>query len=159
MADDRLASDLTLAGEWDEARRLLAELMPSYDTSPFWIEPQTRISRARILLAEGALDAARDDTVRALRIAAEADNFQSLVWPIVFSARLHAETDELDAAAEHVDEFFALWEKSGSGHTDEWVVEVWYAAWRTGTRGAPARGDRQPAAVPVVRDGDSARRP
>ncbi len=127
-----LASDLTLAGEWDEARRLLAELMPSYDTSPFWIEPQTRISRARILLAEGALDAARDDTVRALRIAAEADNFQSLVWPIVFSARLHAETDELDAAAEHVDEFFALWEKSGSGHTDEWVVEVWYAAWRTG---------------------------
>src|SRR5205085_11799965 len=56
-----LACDLTLAGDWGDARRLVDEVMPTYSTSPFWIEPQTRIVRARMLLAEGALDGGRVD--------------------------------------------------------------------------------------------------
>ena len=57
-----------LAGNWAEARRIVDELMPAYEESPFWIEPQTRVCRARMLIAEGAVEAAVVDADRAVAV-------------------------------------------------------------------------------------------
>ena len=63
-----IASDQMLAGDWEEARRIVDELIPGYEESPFWIEPQTRVCRARMLIAEGAVEDAVADADRAVAV-------------------------------------------------------------------------------------------
>ena len=73
-----IASDHMLAGNWEEARRIVDALMPGYEESPFWIEPQTRVCRARMLIAEGAVEDAVVDADRAVAVV-QSENRRSRV--------------------------------------------------------------------------------
>jgi class 3 adenylate cyclase/tetratricopeptide (TPR) repeat protein len=128
-----VALDLMLAGDWREARRIVDELMPGYERSPFWIEPQTRICRARILIADGAVADAVADAERAVELSRGGRSFQSLCDPLAFRARLHAELGELEDAARVTAELLDIWTQTRSGYVNAWVLDLWRAAWCTGT--------------------------
>jgi hypothetical protein len=90
------------------------------------------VCRARILLARGAVDEARDDTVRAVERARTGRIFQGATDPLGFGARLHAELGELDEAAALVDELLDLWDETKSVAIAESATELWLAARCTG---------------------------
>jgi class 3 adenylate cyclase/tetratricopeptide (TPR) repeat protein len=140
-----IAIDHELAGKWAEAREMVDELIPGYAASPFWIEPQTRVCRARMLIAEGDVAQATVDAERALELTEAGRSFQSQCDPLAFRARLHAELGELDAARHRTVEVVGLWAETRSAYLDQWVLEAWYAAWRTGEE---ARLDAAIAAMP-----------
>lgn len=127
-----IAWDFVLAGDWEEAWRIVDELIPAYEESPFWIEPQTRICRAHILIAEGAVADATADAAHAVELARDGRSFQSLSAPLAFRARLHAELGELEAAAQVADELLGAWAQTRSGFVTAWILDLWRAASRTG---------------------------
>jgi class 3 adenylate cyclase/tetratricopeptide (TPR) repeat protein len=127
-----IAIDEEVAGDWPAARAMVDELIPGYAESPFWIEPQTRTCRARMLIAEGDVAGAVADADRAVERAREGRSFQSLADPAAFRARLHAELGEIEHARRIADELFAAWGETGSSYLGLWVLELWYAGWRTG---------------------------
>ena len=126
-----IAGDHLLAGEWEEARRIVDELIGGYEKSPHWIQPQTRISRARMLLAEGSVPEAVVDADRATELVRGSNVFQSLCGPLAFRARLHAELGEREEAARLAEELLDAWAKSKSGYIDMWVLDAWFALWST----------------------------
>ena len=126
-----IAIGLELAGEWQEARRMVDELIPGYAESPFWIEPQTRVCRARMLIAEGDVVQAVADADRAAALGREGRSFQSSCDPLGFRARLHAELGELDDARRVFVELLDAWVETRSAYLDQWVLDAWYAARRT----------------------------
>jgi tetratricopeptide (TPR) repeat protein len=126
-----LAVDRELAGTWDEARAMVDELIPGYADSPFWIEPQTRVCRARMLIAEGDVAQALADAERGVELVAEGRSFQSLCDPLAFRARLHAELGELHDARRLIGELLDIWTETRSAYLDQWVLDAWYAAWRS----------------------------
>ncbi|MGH3026288.1 MAG: hypothetical protein ACRDLR_07580, partial [Gaiellaceae bacterium] len=125
------AIDHEIAGDWEQARTSVEELIPGYAESPFWIEPQTRICRARMLLAHGDVVGAIGDAERAVELAIAGGGFQSLCDPLSFRARLHAELGELHAAESLLAKLIDAWTKTRSSYISPWVLEAWYAAWRT----------------------------
>jgi len=110
---------------------MVDELIPGYAVSSFWIEPQTRVCRARMLVAEGDVAMAVSDADRALELTEAGRTFQSQCDPLAFRARLHAELGELDAARGRTVEVLELWTETRSGYLDQWILDAWYAAWRT----------------------------
>jgi tetratricopeptide (TPR) repeat protein len=126
-----IAIDHMLAGEWTESRRLVDEIVPGFESSPFWIEPQTRVCRARMLIADGAVEEAVADAQRAVELVRD-DVFQNQCDPLAFRARLHAELGQADEAARHLEEVLARWTETHSAYIDLWVVDAWYAAWSIG---------------------------
>jgi class 3 adenylate cyclase/tetratricopeptide (TPR) repeat protein len=126
-----IAGDHMLAGEWEESRRMCDELIRGFEVSPFWIQPQTRICRARMLVADGAVADARVDADRAVELVRGANVFQSLCGPIAFRARLYAELAEPEPAATFLNELVEEWVKTRSGYVDIWVLDAWFAAWST----------------------------
>jgi len=127
-----IAFDHVLAGEWESARRIVDELIAGYEESPFWIQPQTRICRARMLLAEGLVDDAVVEAERAVELVRGSPVFQSLCGPLAFGARLHAELGQTEDAAELVDELLKTWAETRAGYVEQWVLDAWFAAWSTG---------------------------
>jgi class 3 adenylate cyclase/tetratricopeptide (TPR) repeat protein len=123
-----IALDHLLVGEWAEARRLVDELIPGYEAAPFWIEPQTRIWRARMLIAEGSIAEAAVDAERAVELVSEHNSFQSVCGPLAFRARLHAELGESDDAARVLEKLLDIWVQTRSGYVETWIVDAWFAA-------------------------------
>jgi class 3 adenylate cyclase/tetratricopeptide (TPR) repeat protein len=66
------------AGRWDEAARVLDELIEEFDTHPFWMESPCRVLRGRMKLAKGDGDGAQQDADRALALALGAKDPQVL---------------------------------------------------------------------------------
>jgi tetratricopeptide (TPR) repeat protein len=126
-----IACDLSLAGQWDEARQLVDELIRGYEVSPFWIQPQTRVCRARMLLAEGSVADAVVDAERAVELVRGSNVFQSLCGPYAFRARLHAELGERDDAAQLTEELLEAWIQTRAGYVETWILDAWFAAWST----------------------------
>jgi hypothetical protein len=85
-----------------------------------------------MLVAQGDVAGAVADVERAVGLAMEGPSFQSVADPMAFRARLHAELGELDAARRAVHGLLEPWAKTGSSYLGLWVLELWYAAWRTG---------------------------
>ena len=110
---------------------MVDELIPEYAASPFWIEPQTRVCRARMLIAEGDVAQAVQDAERAVGLVADDRSFQSSCDPLSFRARLHVELDELNDARRLIVELLDSWADTRSGYVEQWVLEAWYVAWRT----------------------------
>jgi hypothetical protein len=127
-----IALDLVLGGDWKEARRITDELIPGFEESPFWIEPQTRVCRARMLIAEGALPEALDDADRAVEVVRTSHAFQTMCDPLALRALLHAEAGEHRQAGELVDQLLDLWTARRSGYVIWWLLDLWYAATATG---------------------------
>ena len=106
--------------------------MPGYEESPFWIEPQTRVCRARMLIAEGAVEDAVVDADRAVAGVQSETAFQGLCNPLAFRARLHAELGETKEAARVTAELLDVWKETRSAYLDSWLLDVWFAAWSAG---------------------------
>ncbi|HEV8236756.1 MAG TPA: hypothetical protein VGP84_19220, partial [Gemmatimonadaceae bacterium] len=126
-----IAIDHEVAGEWDEAREMVDELIPGYAQSPFWIEPQTRVCRARMLIAGGDIAAAVVDAERAIELTREGRGFQNLCDPRGFRARLHAELGEANDAQRSVVDLMDAWLESRSAYLGQWLLEAWYAGWHS----------------------------
>jgi tetratricopeptide (TPR) repeat protein len=124
-----IAGDRLLAGEWEEARQLADELIRGFEDTPFWIEPQTRIMRARMLVAAGAVADAVADADRAAELVGGSNVFQSLCGPLALRARLHAELNERDDAGRLTEELLDAWVRTRAGYVDIWVIDAWFAAW------------------------------
>ena len=100
------------AGRWDEALRVLDDLIEDFMTHRFWMESPCRVLRSRMRLARGDEQAARDDAGRALELARDAKDPQVL-WPaLACSARGLVGVDR-QRAAELVDELLSAWEEGG----------------------------------------------
>jgi tetratricopeptide (TPR) repeat protein len=127
-----IAGDNLLAGNWEEARRIVDEVIRGYEESPFWIEPQTRVCRARMLLAEGSVTDAVADADRAFDLVQGTNVFQSLCGPLAFRARLHAELGAIEAAARLAEELLEAWTRTRSGYVDPWILDALYVATTTG---------------------------
>jgi tetratricopeptide (TPR) repeat protein len=127
-----VAIDLVVVDGWKEARRIVDELIPGYETSPFWIEPQTRVCRARMLFAEGALAEALEDADRAVDLVRGSHAFQSICEPFAFRASVHAELGELEEAAALLDELLGTWIDLHSGYVGWWLLDLWAASAATG---------------------------
>jgi tetratricopeptide (TPR) repeat protein len=144
-----IAGDHMLAGNWKEARRIVDELIPGYEESPFWIEPQTRVCRARMLIAEGAVEAAVVDADRAVAAVQGNATYQSLCNPLAFRARLHAELGETKDAARVTAELLDIWKETRSAYVETWVLDLWFAAWSSGEEESlTAAVGESPIAVP-----------
>jgi tetratricopeptide (TPR) repeat protein len=144
-----VANDHMLAGDWEEARRIVDELIPGYEESPFWMEPQTRVCRARMLIAEGAVEVAVADADRAVAVVEGKSTFQGLCSPLALRARLHAELGEMKEAARVTAELLDIWKETRSAYVELWVLDLWFAAWSSGeeVRLKTAVGE-SPVAVP-----------
>ena len=129
--ETELAIDRELAGAWDEARAMVDELIPGYADSSFWIEPQTRVCRGRMRIADGDVAQAVADAERAVELVVEGRSFQSSCDPLAFRARLHAELGELDDARRLISELLEMWGETRSAYLDQWVLDAWYVGWRT----------------------------
>jgi hypothetical protein len=123
-----IAVDQVLAGDWGRARQLVDELIRGYAVAPFWIEPQTRICRARMLIAEGATADAVVDAEQAVEFVRESNAFQSVCGPLAFRARLHAELGETADAARLVEELLDTWVETRAGYVEIWILDAWFAA-------------------------------
>jgi hypothetical protein len=130
-----------LAGQWEEARRIVDGLIPGYERSPYWIESVTRVCRARMLIAEGAVAEAVADAERAVELCrAGGRGFQFMCDPLAFRARLHTELGDLEDAAHVANELLNLWDKTRGGHLDAWVVDLWFAVRGTGNEARLQQG-------------------
>jgi tetratricopeptide (TPR) repeat protein len=127
-----LAFDRLLAGEWDEARQLVDDLILGFEETPFWIQPQTRICRGRMLIAQGSTSAAEADADRAIELMRGSQAFQTVCGPLAFRARLHAELGENEHAATLLDELLDTWLDTRSGYVELWILDAWFAASKTG---------------------------
>jgi class 3 adenylate cyclase/tetratricopeptide (TPR) repeat protein len=123
-----IAFDHMLAGEWREARQAVDELIRAFEFAPFWIEPQTRVCRARMLMAEGAVADAVVDAERAVELVRESKAFQSICGPLALRARQHAELGENEDAARVVEQLLDIWVESRSGYLELWLPDAWFAA-------------------------------
>jgi tetratricopeptide (TPR) repeat protein len=127
-----IAGDEMLVGNWADARLLVDELIRGFEASPFWIQPQTRVCRARMLIAAGATADAVTDAERAVELVRGSNVFQSLCGPLAFRARLHAELGEPEDAARLVEEVLNTWIESRAGYIETWILDAWMAASATG---------------------------
>ncbi len=144
-----IAFDHMLVGEWEAARRIVDELIAGYEESPFWIQPQTLICRARMLLAEGAVDDAVVDGDRAVELVRGSPSFQSLCGPLAFRARLHAELGQTEDAAALVEELLETWAETRAGYVELWVFDAWFAVWSSDNEARlQSQIDESPLSVP-----------
>jgi class 3 adenylate cyclase/tetratricopeptide (TPR) repeat protein len=127
-----IAFDHLLVGEWEAARRIVDDLIAGFEESPFWIQPQTRICRGRMLLAQAAVDDAVVDADRAVELVRGSPVFQSLCGPLAFRARLHAELGQTEDAAALVEELLKTWTETRAGYVEQWALDAWFALWSTG---------------------------
>ena len=117
-----------LAGEWKEARQALDELIRGYEASQFWMEPQARIFRARMLIADGGAADAVGEAERAVEVVRGTNVFQSLCGPLAFRARVHAELGQSKDAARVLAELLDTWVECRSGYVETWIIDAWLAA-------------------------------
>ena len=122
-----IAGDHLLVGDWTQAHRIVDDLILGFEAAPYWIEPQTRVCRARMLVAEGAVGDAVTDADRAVEFS-RGSGFQSVCGPLAFRARLHAELGEHDDARRVLEELLSAWTETRSGYIDNWPIDAWFAA-------------------------------
>jgi tetratricopeptide (TPR) repeat protein len=96
------------SGAWDEALRILDELIEVFAEHPFWMEMPCRILRGKIRLARGDEAGAREDAERAVELS-EAAKDPQVLWPSqAFAARAFASSDP-DRAGALLTELLAEW--------------------------------------------------
>jgi tetratricopeptide (TPR) repeat protein len=107
-------------GYWDEAGQAADQFIAECESSPHYLESSAREIRAYLRLARGDRDGALEDYRRALELARQIKDLQTLLPALVGSARglaLLGRTDEAQAlareavelAGEHVENAFIFW--------------------------------------------------
>jgi predicted ATPase/class 3 adenylate cyclase len=133
-------------GDWDRAFRRAEELIAELEASgPHMAELDSRLVRARILLARSEGERVLDDSARALEFARRAGYTGALFPSLAFRARALAEVERSEEAAALARELLELWSGHGSAVASFWTADLACALWLLG------RGDELRAA------GDKAR--
>ncbi len=123
---------LYVTGHWKDARALVDQVLGDFGDTPFWIEPLAHVYRARLDLAAGDSDAARERVGRIVALARAATEIQIVNPSLAFAAYVQAELGEGDAG-ELVDELFAAWRTVAFGNLlGDWLVDLWSALRRLG---------------------------
>jgi len=99
-------------GNWDEAIRLLDDLIVEFQEHPFWVEAPCRMLRAQIRLARGDETGAHEDAERALQLSRSAKDPQ-VFWPAMTAAARVALSSDPGRADALVTEVLSEWEKHG----------------------------------------------
>jgi tetratricopeptide (TPR) repeat protein len=103
---------LYYTGSWDEAIRVLDELIEDFGTHRFWMETPCRLLRGRMRLARGETSGAREDAERGLHLSEEAKDPQ-VRWPaLAFAAGAFLDVDPQRAEG-LIDEVLSDWEAHG----------------------------------------------
>ena len=89
-----------LLGHWDEAARAADEFIAECASSPHYLEASARQVRANLRLARGDRDGALDDLYRALELARQIKDPQTLLPALFHSARDLALLGKIDEAKE-----------------------------------------------------------
>ena len=91
------------SGRWDEALRVVDDLIEDFMTHRFWMESPCRVLRSRMRLATGDEQGAREDAGRGLELARDAKDPQVL-WPALASSARGLLLVDLQRAEQLVDE-------------------------------------------------------
>jgi class 3 adenylate cyclase/tetratricopeptide (TPR) repeat protein len=119
---------LYYAGEWDEAVRLVEQLLAEVEQGlPTFMEGANRATRARILLARGDVGGALADSARSADLARIAKNPQLLHAALGGNAALRAEAGDLVGVREAVDELLADWREHPFVVSAFWLLDLAYA--------------------------------
>jgi hypothetical protein len=103
------AGDLFVKGRWDEALVLVGEAIAQAEAgSPDYHEPAWRTLRASIRLARGDRTGASDDSARAIQLARQTKDPQTLAPSLAMRARILVVEGRRDESASLVSELFAL---------------------------------------------------
>jgi tetratricopeptide (TPR) repeat protein len=103
-----LAAEHYWTGRWDQAVQIAdAELAGAASGARHMMKSPCYLWRGRIRLAKGQVDAALDDSERALELAREAGDRQNLDPALAFAARVLFATGRADEAARLTDELLA----------------------------------------------------
>jgi class 3 adenylate cyclase/tetratricopeptide (TPR) repeat protein len=125
------------SGQWNDALRVVDDLIEDFMTHRFWMESPCRVLRSRMRLAKGDEQGAREDAGRALELARDAKDPQVL-WPALASSARGLLLVDLQRAEKLVDELLTEWE--GSGLTiwsqSDWVPDGIVAIVATGRANA-----------------------
>jgi class 3 adenylate cyclase/tetratricopeptide (TPR) repeat protein len=121
------------SGRWDEALRVVDDLIEDFMTHRFWMESPCRVLRSRMRLATGDEQGAREDAGRALELARDAKDPQVL-WPALASSARGLLLVDLQRAEQLVDELLTEWEGSGLSiwSQSDWVPDGIVAIVATG---------------------------
>jgi class 3 adenylate cyclase/tetratricopeptide (TPR) repeat protein len=120
-------------GNWDDAVRRASELITELEASdPHKVELDTRLVRARILLARGSTEGALADAERALAFARRVGYPEALFPPLAFRARALAAIGRRDEAAALATELLELWHGHESAVASFWTADLACALWLLG---------------------------
>jgi class 3 adenylate cyclase/tetratricopeptide (TPR) repeat protein len=117
-----LPEDHYWAGEWDLALATAERaLTAAEDETAYHQEHVALRTRGRIRLARGDVAGALEDALRAATVGLLTDQRQASVPSLAFSARVHFDVGEKDAAGRAVDQLTALWGDGRFGPAGEWA--------------------------------------
>ena len=119
------AYPLYYSGDWDEALRILDELIEEFSEHPFWMEMPCRGLRGQIRLARGDDAGAREDGERALELSRAAKDPQVVFPSLSLCARIVASADP-ERASGFITEILKEWEARGWPSASEmtWMTDV-----------------------------------
>jgi len=112
-------------GNWDDAVRVVDELIQEFEEHPFWAESPCRLLRGVIRLARGDGHGAREDAERALELG-RAGKDPQVVWPaLALVARVCVSSDPERAGA-LVSELLSDWKERGCPRAAEisWMSDA-----------------------------------
>jgi class 3 adenylate cyclase/tetratricopeptide (TPR) repeat protein len=112
------------AGSWDEAELRSDALLDDIGDSAYYMENQIRLVRARIGVARGDAPAARAEMDRALAIARDAKDPQSLHLTLGDAALLALQIEDPSTAAQLLDELRGLLPERLTLTSSYWIAQV-----------------------------------
>jgi tetratricopeptide (TPR) repeat protein len=117
-------------GNWDQAHRRADELIAELEKSdPHMVELDSRLVRARILLARGAREGALDDSARALEFGRHVGYPEALFPSLAFRARVLAAVGRLEEAGTLARELLELWSGHGATGASFWTADLACVLW------------------------------
>ena len=117
-----LPEDHYWSGEWDLALTTAERaLTAAEDETAYHQEPVALRTRVRIRLARGDVAGVLEDALRAAAVGLLTDQRKMSIPSLAFSARVHFDLGDPDAAADTIDRLMALWENGRFGPAGEWA--------------------------------------
>ena len=117
-----------MRGLWSEARARADELIAESEHRPYFMEPALRGMRARVSLAEGDVDHAVADALRAVAFARNAKDPQTVLPALGLGARVFSAVGRTKDAAELADELLEVGHARGWQLPGDWLEDLALAA-------------------------------
>jgi class 3 adenylate cyclase/tetratricopeptide (TPR) repeat protein len=120
-------------GDWGHALRRADELIAELEASdPHMVELDSRLVRARILLARGGREGALHDSASALEFARRVGYPEAVFPALAFRGRALAAVGRSEEAATLARELLELWSGHASAAASFWTADLAYVLWLLG---------------------------